>query len=100
MTRRRVVILLTLMVFGAGLAMGSAPSAHANEQAFLDTVSELGYTDHGDALSAGYAVCALDRAVGSSLTERILRKVMGKIGDLRDAENSDPFARAAKTYLC
>jgi hypothetical protein len=100
MTRRRVGILLVLMAIGAGLAVGFAHSARADEQAFLDAVSVLGYNDPTDALSAGYAVCAMDRAVGSSLTERILRKVMGKIGDLRDVENTNPFAEAAKANLC
>jgi hypothetical protein len=100
MTRRRVSILLVLMAVGAGLAVGFAHSARADEQAFLDAVAVLGYTDHADALSAGYAVCSLDRVVGSSLTERILRKIMGKVGDLRDAENVNPFADAAKENLC
>jgi hypothetical protein len=100
MSRRRVAILLVLMAVGAGLAVGFAHSARADEQAFLDAVAVLGYNDQTDALSAGYAVCAMNRAVGSSLTERIIRKVMGKIGDRRDVENTNPFAQAAKENLC
>ena len=66
----------------------------------LDTVAALGYTDTGDAISAGYTVCAMNRSVGQSLTERILRRILNKAADAQDAENAEPFAQAAITYLC
>ena len=79
------------------------PTAVANatdEQGFLNAVAELGYTDTGDAISAGYTVCAMNRSVGQSLTERILRRVLNRAADARDAENAEPFAQAAVKYLC
>ena len=75
-------------------------TADADEQTFLDTVAELGYTNPADALSAGYAVCSMNKAVGLSLTERILRRLLNRLDDVRDADNSSPFAQAATDNLC
>jgi hypothetical protein len=80
-----------------------APPAVANakdEQGFLDTVAALGYDEPGQALSAGYAVCAVRGQIGQSLTERILRRVLEKMNQYGDANNSSPFSDAAVQYLC
>jgi hypothetical protein len=83
------------------LFLTPAAIAHAtDEQGFLNTVAALGYTDTGDAISAGYTVCAMNRSVGQSLTERILRRILNKAADAQDAANAEPFAQAAITYLC
>ena len=75
--------------------------AHAtDEQGFLNDVAALGYTNTSDAISAGYTVCAMNRSVGQSLTERILRRVLNRAADAKDAENTEPFAQAAVKYLC
>ena len=97
MSRMRVIAVLMMVMVGW---FGAAGVARADEQSFLDAVSALGYTNATDALSAGYAVCSLERAVGSSLTERILRRILNKLDDVRDAGNANPFAQAAKDNLC
>ena len=74
--------------------------ANATEQTFLDAVADLGYTNTSDAISAGYTVCAMNRSVGQSLTERILRRVLNRAADAKDAENAEPFAQAATDHLC
>lgn len=83
------------------LFMVPAASAHAsNEQGFLNAVAAMGYTDQGQALTAGYAVCSLRGQVGQSLTERILRRVLERMNQHGDANNSSPFSDAAVQYLC
>jgi hypothetical protein len=84
------------------LFVAPAATAHAksNEQGFLDAVSVMGYTDQSQALTAGYAVCAVRGQVGQSLTERILRRVLEKMNQYGDANNSSPFSDAAVQYLC
>ena len=82
------------------LLASPAAVANADEQSFLDTVAGLGYTNTADAISAGYTVCAMNRSVGQSLTERILRKLLNKIDAGQDAENTTPFAQAAVDHLC
>jgi len=84
------------------LFIAPAATAHAgtDEQGFLAAVSTLGYVDQGQALSAGYAVCAMRGQVGQSLTERILRRVLEKMNQYGDANNSSPFSDAAVQYLC
>lgn len=87
----------------AALMLMLAPAtAHArgNEQAFLDAVAAMGYLDQSQALTAGYAVCAMRGQVGQSLTERILRRVLEKMNQYGDANNSSPFSDAAVTHLC
>jgi hypothetical protein len=84
------------------LAIVCAPTAHAgaDEQGFLTAVAALGYVDQGQALSAGYAVCAVRGQVGQSLTERILRRILERMNQYGDANNSSPFSDAAVQYLC
>ena len=84
------------------LAIICAPTAHAgaDEQGFLTAVAALGYVDEGQALSAGYAVCAVRGQVGQSLTERILRRILERMNQYGDANNSSPFSDAAIKYLC
>ena len=85
----------------AVMLMITPATAHAkDEQGFLDAVAALGYTDPGQALSAGYAVCAVRGQIGQSLTERLLRRLLEKAQQQRDADNSSPFSDAAITYLC
>lgn len=90
---RAAALALTLLLL-------TPATAHADEQTFLDTVATLGYTNTADAISAGYTVCAMNRSVGQSLTERILRKLLNKVDATRDAENAEPFAQAAVDHLC
>ena len=97
MTRMRVIAVLVMVVVGW---FGAAGVARADEQTFLDAVAALGYTDPADALSAGYAVCSLEKAVGSSITERILRRVLDRLDEARHSDNVNPFSQAAKDYLC
>ena len=92
----RALALALALLFITPTAVANA----ADEQGFLDTVAALGYTDTADAISAGYTVCAMNRSVGQSLTERILRRVLNRAADARDAENAEPFAQAAVKYLC
>jgi hypothetical protein len=92
----RALALAVALLFITPTAVANA----ADEQGFLDTVAALGYTDTADAISAGYTVCAMNRSVGQSLTERILRRVLNRAADARDAENAEPFAQAAVKYLC
>ncbi len=92
----KVLIIAIALLFITPTAVAHA----ADEQGFLNTVAALGYTDTGDAISAGYTVCAMNRSVGQSLTERILRRVLNRAADARDAENAEPFAQAAVNYLC
>jgi hypothetical protein len=92
----RALALALALLFITPTAVANA----ADEQGFLDTVAALGYTDTADAISAGYTVCAMNRSVGQSLTERILRRVLNRAADARDAENAEPFAQAAIKYLC
>jgi hypothetical protein len=92
----RAAALALALLFITPTAVANA----ADEQGFLDTVAALGYTDTADAISAGYTVCAMNRSVGQSLTERILRRVLNRAADARDAENAEPFAQAAVKYLC
>jgi hypothetical protein len=84
------------------LFIAPAATAHAgtDEPGFLAAVSELGYVDQSQALSAGYAVCAMRGQVGQSLTERILRRVLERMNQYGDANNSSPFSDAAVQYLC
>jgi len=84
------------------LAIMCAPIAHAgaDEQGFLTAVAALGYVDQGQALSAGYAVCAVRGQVGQSLTEKILRRILERMNQYGDANNSSPFSDAAIKYLC
>ena len=82
------------------LAPASTAHASSNEQGFLDAVAVMGYTDQSQALTAGYAVCAVRGQVGQSLTERILRRVLEKMNQYGDANNSSPFSDAAVTFLC
>ena len=84
------------------LFIAPAATAHAgtDEQGFLAAVSALGYVDQSQALSAGYAVCAMRGQVGQSLTERILRRVLERMNQYGDANNSSPFSDAAVQYLC
>lgn len=86
----------------AFLLLLTAPTAHAgaDEQGFLTAVAALGYVDQGQALSAGYAVCAMRGQVGQSLTERILRRVLERMNQYGDANNSSPFSDAAVQFLC
>lgn len=74
--------------------------ARADEQTFLDAVAPMGYTEPTDTLSAGYAVCAMRGQAGMSLTERIMRRVLEKLRQDRDAANASPFADAAAFHLC
>lgn len=87
-------------VLGVVLALVTAAPAHADEQSFLDAVAVLGYDNPADALSAGYAVCSMNKAVGLSITERILRRILNRMNDAVDADNSSPFAEAAQANLC
>lgn len=90
---------VTVMV--AVMLLVTPATAHAkDEQGFLDAVAALGYTDAGQALSAGYAVCSLRGQIGQSLTERILRRLLEKAQQQRDADNSNAFSDAAVQYLC
>lgn len=82
------------------LAPPAVANAGTDEQGFLAAVSALGYVDQGQALSAGYAVCAMRGQVGQSLTERILRRVLERMNQYGDANNSSPFSDAAVQYLC
>jgi hypothetical protein len=92
---------LAVAVMVAVMLFVTPATAHArDEQGFLDAVAALGYTDHGQALSAGYAVCSLRGQIGQSLTERILRRLLEKAQQQRDAENSNEFSDAAVKYLC
>jgi len=93
---------LALLPLVVVLAVICAPVAHAgtDEAGFLAAVAELGYVDQGQALSAGYAVCAMRGQVGQSLTERILRRVLERMNQYGDANNSSPFSDAAVQYLC
>ncbi len=86
----------------AVVLMLTPASAHAgtDEAGFLAAVAALGYLDQGQALSAGYAVCAMRGQVGQSLTERILRRVLERMNQYGDANNSSPFSDAAVQYLC
>lgn len=74
--------------------------AGADEAGFLNAVAALGYVDQGQALSAGYAVCAVRGQVGQSLTEKILRRILERMNQYGDANNSSPFSDAAVTFLC
>ena len=89
-------------VLGVVLALVTAAPAHAgtDEQGFLDAVATMGYNDPGQALSAGYAVCAMRGQVGQSLTERILRRLLERAQQYGDANNTSPFSDAAVTFLC
>jgi hypothetical protein len=87
-------------VLGVVLALVTAAPARADEQTFLDAVAALGYDNPADALSAGYAVCSMNKAVGLSLTERILRRILNKMDAAVDANNASPFAEAATANLC
>jgi len=92
---------LAVAVMVAVMLLVTPATAHAkDEQGFLDAVAALGYTDQGQALSAGYAVCAMRGQIGQSLTERILRRLLEKAQQQRDADNSSPFSDAAVQYLC
>jgi hypothetical protein len=92
---------LAVGVLIAVMLMLAPATAHArDEQGFLDAVAALGYTDHGQALSAGYAVCSLRGQIGQSLTERILRRLLEKAQQQRDADNSNEFSDAAVAFLC
>ena len=84
------MLLLTPVVARAG----------TDEPGFLNAVAALGYNDQSQALSAGYAVCAMRGQVGQSLTEQILRRLLEKLNQSRDANNSSPFSDAAVTFLC
>ena len=84
------MLLLTPVVARAG----------TDEAGFLNAVAAMGYVDQGQALSAGYAVCAMRGQVGQSLTERILRRVLERMNQYGDANNSSPFSDAAVTFLC
>lgn len=98
MSRARVLLLLLALLFGA--ASVAASPARADEQSFLDAVAPLGYNDPANALTAGYAVCSMNKAVGLSITERILRRILNKLGDAGDSNNSSPFSDAATVHLC
>lgn len=74
--------------------------AGADEQGFLAAVAALGYVDQGQALSAGYAVCAMRGQAGKSLTERILRYLLERANQYGDANNTSPFSDAAVQFLC
>jgi hypothetical protein len=90
---------VTVMV--AVMLLVTPATAHAkDEQGFLDAVAALGYADQGQALSAGYAVCSLRGQIGQSLTERILRRLLEKAQQQRDADNSNEFSDAAVAFLC
>ena len=92
----KALLIALVLLFIAPVA-----TAHAsNEQGFLDAVSTMGYVDQSQALTAGYAVCAVRGQVGQSLTERILRRVLEKMNQYGDANNSSPFSDAAVQYLC
>jgi hypothetical protein len=93
MIRAAGVALVALLLF-------AAPAHASNEQAFLDAVAVLGYNDPADALSAGYAVCSMNKAVGLSLTERILRRILNRMDAAVHANNASPFAQAATDHLC
>lgn len=82
------------------LLLAPATASAKDEQSFLSAVAALGYTDQGQALSAGYAVCSLRGQIGQSLTERILRRLLEKAQQPRDANNSNAFSDAAVQYLC
>lgn len=88
------------LAFALLILTPTAVANAADEQGFLNTVAALGYTNTGDAISAGYTVCAMNRSVGQSLTERILRRILNRAADAQDAANAEPFAQAAITYLC
>ena len=92
-------LLLPLVMVAAIIC---APTAHAgtDEAGFLAAVAELGYVDQGQALSAGYAVCAVRGQVGQSITEKILRRILERMNQYGDANNSSPFSDAAIKYLC
>ena len=90
-----VAVMVAVMLF-----VTPATAYAKDEQGFLDAVAALGYTDQGQALSAGYAVCSLRGQIGQSLTERILRRLLEKAQQQRDAENSNEFSDAAVKYLC
>jgi hypothetical protein len=92
---KRAVVLAVAM-----LLLTAAPAHASNEQAFLDAVAPLGYTEPADALSAGYAVCVMRGQAGASLTERVLRRVLEKLRDARHADNVSPFSHAAAVHLC
>ena len=92
----KAALLAIALLFTSPTAVAHA----ADEQGFLDTVAALGYTDTADAISAGYTVCAMNRSVGQSLTERILRRILNRAADAQDAENAETFAEAAIDYLC
>jgi hypothetical protein len=98
MSRVRVLVLLLALLFGA--AFTAASPARADEQSFIDAVTPLGYNDPANALSAGYAVCSMKKAVGLSITERILRRILNKLDDAVHSNNSSPFANAASVHLC
>lgn len=93
---RPALALTAALIVLAPLAVATA----SNEQGFLDAVSVMGYTDASQALTAGYAVCSLRGQVGQSLTERILRRVLERMNQYGDANNSSPFSDAAVQYLC
>ena len=90
------------LVLATSLSLFSPAVARAgtDEAGFLAAVAALGYVDQGQALSAGYAVCAMRGQVGQSLTERILRRVLERMNQYGDANNSSPFSDAAVQYLC
>lgn len=87
-------------VLALTLSLIAPAVAAADEQSFLDAVAPLGYTEPADALSAGYAVCAMRGQAGATLTERILRRVLDKLRDARHADNVNPFSHAAGAHLC
>ena len=93
---------LAVGVLVAVMLLLTPATAHAgvDEAGFLAAVAELGYTDQGQALSAGYAVCAMRGQIGQSLTERILRRLLEKAQQYGDANNSSPFSDAAVEFLC
>lgn len=95
----RIAAALVLAVV-LSLVTPAVARAGTDEPGFLNAVAALGYTDQSQALSAGYAVCAVRGQAGKSLTERILRRVLERMNQYGDANNSSPFSDAAVTFLC
>lgn len=77
-----------------------APTAHADDDSFLDAVGQLGFTDRSEALRNGYTVCVMRTEADADLTDRVIRGALDWLNRDEAAADTDEFAAAAVKFLC
>ena len=74
--------------------------AGADETTFTTNAAKLGYDNPQEALSAGYAVCAMRSEVSPSAATRLLQMALNRINPGTDPATADAFNTLAVTQLC